>query len=175
MNKSNGFTKFLKFGVVVLLIAVVLLPASARAAPNAYGNYCSCLEYFQNNSGLPATGIENFPAYKYANWLATNTSYPVNYVKPSENPGWQLDEVGMIIGPNVLGAELAGHIAIVDGVNYNPSTQEWQIDFEDTYSNYPFMPGFDSTFHDPSTGCNDVGLREIYTPNLDGITFFTWY
>lgn len=153
--------------IVILISGFVIQPVNATSS-------CSCLKYFQNNKGLPSTGIANFSAYKYADWLSKN-NYNVSYRSPSKTfigPG-QLSGAGIIINPGILGANSThGHIGIVIEVKYNSSKNNWTIYFKDANSSYSFMPGYSGLRTE--SGCNNVGYRQITTSSLNGVKFFTW-
>jgi len=170
--KTKTVIKFsMIFLIVILLGSTVSIPM-ANAAPNAAASWCSCLVFFQNNRGLPATGDANFSAYKYASWLSTH-GYNVRYVTPSKTftGAGQFAGAGFIINPGVLGSNsTAGHIGVVIDVKYNSSTKKWDIYFKDANSNYALMPG--TSYPKTESNCNNVGYRLVSTSSLSGVSFF---
>lgn len=159
--------------IVILFSSTVSIPV-ASAAPSAAASWCSCLRYFQNNKGLPSTGVANFSAYKYASWLSTH-GYNVWYRTPSKTfiGAGQLAGAGFIINPGVLGANSThGHIGVILDVKYNTSTQKWQIYFKDANSSYPLMSGY--SYPRTESNCNNVGYRVINASSLSGVSFFYW-
>lgn len=156
-----------------MLVVVILTSSLAATKPVSAAGWCSCLVYFQQNSGLPGTGDPSFSAYQYGDWLATH-GYNVWWQLPSQYYPYYLNGKAIIFNPGAFGASSgAGHIGIVINATYSTATGYWRIAYRDANG---WTSGTISQLAGPysDSGCTNVNTRLIVSKSLSGLRFFSW-
>ena len=149
----------------LLIVLALTFGLIYPSAPTQAANSCSCLVYYQNLTGLPATGDPNFAAKDYPAWLAQKGYGVTYYYTPQAG-------VSMVMSPSRSGS-IYGHIAYIESASYNSTTGEWTIILWDANFNWtgPGITILKSTTH---ADCSNVKRVRWVTKSLNGLGFFKW-